>query len=200
MKAKEIAKLLIAPSSNNKSGTPTQVEEMQELSDEQRYPEKDRKVLYKWEARTNPVQTQLNNRATRTYIVMGIVISIVLVAMQEFLLIFAILSLIFVKYILSKTPTKIVSYELTNHGLMYDSKLYYWYKFKHFFISGLGGNDVFVLDLKNEMPGRIYLTINQQDKDKIKTIIEEYVFYLKEEPKTFVDKSYDFLMSKINLE
>lgn len=199
MKAKEIAKLLIMPS-NKVSNTPTQSEEVQALSDDQKYPERDRKVLHKWEAKTTPTKTQLNNRATRTYIVMGIIISVVLVAMQEFLLIFAILSLIFVKYILYKTPTSIISYELTNHGLIYDGKLFYWYKFKHFFISRIDGADVFVLDLKNEIPGRLYLTIIPQDKEKIKTIIEDHVFYLKEEPKTFADKSYDLLISKLNLD
>lgn len=186
---------------HQKKGAVSKNSEHQETEDKKtKYPKRERTTLYKWTAPSRPAKKQMNQKTTKTLIVIGGVIALLLVAMQEFFLILVALSLIFVSYMLQQVPAEEIEYEITNHGVKYADKLYFWDDLSNFFFVSVGNTKVVALDVLNDLPTRIFLTLNKEDKEKIKSLLEKHVEYLEEEPKTFFDKAYDSVANKLDLD
>ena len=83
---------------------------------------------------------------------------------------------------------------------MIDDTMYYWNKLRRFFFLQRENTEVLAIDTTIGFPGRIYLSFNPEDKEKIKEILEKYTHYLESEPRTFFDDAYDTVVSKISLE
>lgn len=159
------------------------------------------KVLeYSWTAPSRVV-TQLSQKSAKTIIVIAVSVSLLFALMQEFLLIVVIASAGFLYYMLSKSPATEVTHEVSTHGVWYaQEQFYYWYELKHFFFKGEGDNLLLCVDTIERLPGRIFLKINPQDKEKLKEIFSKRLLFLEEEPKGFIDKAYTSAVSKLALD
>lgn len=158
-----------------------------------------REVLYSWNAVSRPTQQTINPKMTRTFIVIGVVISLVFVAMQQFFLIMGILSLVFVSYMLMQVPAEEVGYEISNLDLKYGERAYKWRELLQFFFMETAGMDVVAVDVREGLPSRLYLTLLPGDKEKIRHFLGDHLPYLEAEPKTFADKAYESVVGKLNL-
>lgn len=165
-----------------------------------KYPKQERKTLYAWKALSRPTKKQMSQKTTKTLIIIGAVIALLLVAMQEFFLILVALSLIFVSYILQQIPAEEIEYEITNHGVKYAGKLYFWEDLSQFFFLNAEGMEIVALDVLNDLPARIYLTLSGGNREKVKKLLEEHIEFLEEEPKTFFDKAYDSISNRLDLD
>jgi hypothetical protein len=163
-------------------------------------PKEPRKKLFAWKALSRPVSKGLDQKKIRTLILIGIFISLFLLALQEFFLILGVLSLIFVSYWINQIPPEEMEYEITNQGIKYGGLFYAWEELKYFYLTRQGDLDVAIIDLVRGVPGRLFFTINKGDVSKVTEILKEYVNYLEEEPKTFVDKAYDSMTTKLDLD
>ena len=155
--------------------------------------------LYAWEAISRP-QKALDKKMIRTLIIIAVIFSLIFILMQEFLLVVLIASIIFMSYIIRATPAESLRYELNTHGVSYAGTLYYWYDLSRFFFKNTAGAEVLCVDTISGIPGRLYLTLNPGDREKVKEITEKYLNFLELEPKTFVDKAYDSVLDKISFE
>lgn len=159
------------------------------------------KVLeYSWTAQ-NRVVSQLSQKSARTIIVIAVSVSLLFALMQEFLLIVVIASAGFLYYMLSKSPAIEVVHEVSTHGLWYArEQFYYWYELKHFFFKGEGGNLFLCVDTMERLPGRIFLKIDPNDKEKLKELFVKRLLFLEEEPKSLIDRAYSSAISKFALD
>ena len=156
-------------------------------------------TLYAWEAISRPQKT-LDKKMVKTLIIIAVVISMIFILMQEFLLVVLIASIVFMSYIIRATPAENLKYELNTHGVSYAGILYYWYDLSRFFFKSTAGSEILCVDTKSGIPGRLYLTLNPGDREKVKEIAQKYINFLEVEPKTFVDKAYDSALDKISFE
>lgn len=163
-------------------------------------PIEERKTLLKWSAQSRSQLKNMDPKKIKTLMIIGIAVCVLLVAMQEFFLILGVLSLIFVSYALTQTPPDEVDYEITNQGVKYDSIFYPWANMRYFFFTNEVGLDTIAIDMLNTVPTRLFLTVSSKEKDKVTKLLSEYVNYLEEQPKTFMDKAYDSVMDKLDLE
>jgi hypothetical protein len=163
--------------------------------------EGDRRVLYVWDTVTrNHMPMKGVSKINRSLVIIGAVVSILLVSMGEFMLIAVVASLIFVKYVLSSTSGRSVSHTLSNHGVDYSGQFYGWNELRLFFFKFDGTSDILCVDTVERLPGRLYFLLKPGDKEKVREIVGQYLTYLKEEPKTFFDKMYDTISSKIDVD
>lgn len=163
-------------------------------------PEAPKKVLYSWKALSRPPRKRLGSKTSRNFIMIGVVICLLLLAMQLFWLILVIVSIIFVSYVLVQAPPEELEYEITTNGLSYGDRFYYWNEFKHFFFLERTDIKVIGIDLYDGLPTRVYLTIQEGDEEKVKNLLETYVHFLEQEQKSYMDKSYDWLVGKLEFE
>ncbi len=147
-------------------------------------------IYFSKESIVRPVKTKSNNRANRVFLTIGFVILGLLLIMQQFTLILVIGSLIFINHVLTQAPPESVKYELSNYGVLYDNKQYYWPELKHFFSTKLNGMQALVFDTFDALPGRLFLFIDEEELSKLNEILSRHLPKLDAEPETFFDKAY----------
>ena len=141
----------------------------------------------------------VSKRYSRSLITISIVVGLILLIMQQFFVLLILGSIAFFVISLKKVSSENVRYELSNHGIMIDDSMYYWDKLRRFFFLPKGGTEILVVDTTIGFPGRIYLSFNPEDRDKIKEILEKYTHYLESEPRTFLDNAYDKVINKFSV-
>lgn len=157
-------------------------------------------VEHSWTA-PNRVVNQLSQKSAKTIIVIAVSVSLLFALMQEFLLIIVIASAGFLYYMLSKSPATEVEHQVSTHGLWYaGEQFYYWYELKQFFFKSDGQSLFLCVDTVERLPGRIFLNIKPEDKEKLKELFAKRLLFLEEEPKNFIDKAYGSAISKFALD
>lgn len=161
---------------------------------------KKKEVLHEWDtvsrAKMSPMASVKQNRAL---IVIGVVVALFFILIQEFLLITVVAALIFLKYVLSTSEGDQVHHKILNVGVEYNGELYTWPELKLFFFFKDEEGLKLCVDTVERFPSRLFFLIPEQDKEKIKEIMETYLPYLKDKPEDFTDKFYNYVSKKIDL-
>jgi len=156
-----------------------------------------KKVYVSWESHIRPTSNQKNTKFSRTMIVIGIFIGLLLVLMQEYALILLIASLVFVNEAIKKSAPQLVKHEISSHGFSYAGQLYYWHQLRRFFFSS---DDMLCIDTYAVLPGRLFVLYSSKDKKQIKEALENHINYLEDAPKTSIEKAYESVIGKLNLD
>jgi hypothetical protein len=180
------------------AGRPT--EELEKAPEKEYVKPHKKEVLYSWEGLSRSERPKISKKASRTMLIIGIIVALLLLAMQEFWLVLAVLALIFASYMLAQVPPETVRYEITNQGITYIDRFYEWPELSHYFFMKQNDLDIVAVDVTKGLPGRLYLTINPVDKEKVSGLMNEHLTYLEEQPKTVADKAYDKVVDKVELE
>lgn len=160
----------------------------------------EKKILLSWEADSRPHTADVSEqRMTRTYTVIGVVIALVLIILQEFFLLLLIGSMLFVRYVLAKVPPEKINYTLSTHGITIGPETYYWKELlQYFFLDGVGEH-VVAVDIEGAAMPRLFISFHPKDKQAIKEILDQHLIYIETPPKSAFDKTYDNIMSKLTL-
>jgi len=164
-------------------------------------PEKmgEKETLYSWEA---PLRTPLKGfggHLKKNLLIIAIVTGLFLLLIGEYFVILVVASVVFVGYILTATPSENVKYEITSHGVNYVGQFYYWNDLGNFFLTQDNGVSVLNIDVRNQIPARLFLTLKEGDEEEIKEICNKYLPYLEEKPESFMDKTYKKITDKLDL-
>ena len=159
-----------------------------------------KEIFITWEALATAEHKGVSKKFIRAFTIIGIFVGLLLLIMQEFFVILIIGSLIFVSQAMMKLPPERIKYEVSSHGIAIGDSLYYWDKLVRFFFVIREGVEVIAIDTKLGFPGRIFISFNQADKEKIKQILIKYLHFLEIEPKTFFDNAYDRVVKRFSLE
>ena len=159
-----------------------------------------KEVFITWEAFATTEHKGVSKKFIRAFTIIGIFVGLLLLIMQEFFVILIIGSLIFVTQAMMKLPAEKIKYEVSSHGIAIGDSLYYWNKLVRFFFVVREGVEVVAIDTTLGFPGRIFISFNQADKEKIKQILTKYLHFLEVEPKTFFDNAYDRVVKRFSLE
>jgi hypothetical protein len=142
-----------------------------------------------------------NSGFVRAVTIIGILLGILFLFMQEFALILVVGSIILFLSSLDKMSFSKVRYEVSNHGILVGDDLYFWDVLRRYYFAPRGVSDeVIVVDTVLGIPGKIYLPFNKEDKSKIMEIFDKYLNYLEEEPKTVFDNAYDKVVGMLGVE
>jgi len=159
-----------------------------------------KETYLRWEDFSRPHKKPLNHRFARTFVVVGIVLALFLAIMGEFFLILLIASIIFISYALSVTPPDKIKYELSNYGVEVADKLYRWKELRQFFITTRTEREMFAIDTRDRLPGRLFINFDPKNKELILEILSKHLQHIKEEPMNVADKAYYSVMDKLNFE
>lgn len=154
-------------------------------------------VLMEWLSEARPETRGLSKRLTRTFTIIGVVLGLLLIIMQEYFLILVVASMIFISNAISKAPAEKVRIQVSTHGVSYGDTFYYWNELKRFFFYEGGKMAVVAVDTRESLPGRLFLSYAPESKEKIKEILSQHLQYLEKEPATFFDKAYTSVIDKL---
>ncbi len=156
------------------------------------------KVLFEWEAPERAYQKK-DRDFWITVISILVLVSVILFLVKEFFLIGALVSALFLYYVLSTVPPQNIKYKITNRGVYYGESRYQWDMFDRFWFKKSLSNELIHFETILRFPRQISLVINSNDKDKIKTFVVKRLPMIEESP-NFTDKLTKKVISWLPLE
>jgi hypothetical protein len=158
-----------------------------------------KEIFLSWEKEMSVEDRKvISKRFSRSFIIIGVAVAILLLLMQQFFVLLVIGSLIFFIQAMGKLSPETVKYEISTEGIMIDDKIYDWDKLRRFFFVERGNSEMIAVDTVLGIPARIFISFEPADREKIKGILEKYLYYLESEPKTFLDNTYDSVVQKFS--
>ena len=158
-----------------------------------------KEIYVEWESVVKAEVKEMNKRFSRTFIIIAVVITLLLVVMKEFGLIFVVASLIFFLVSLNRLPEHSVHVEASSHGIKYGDSMYYWHDLRQFFFKQIAGTEIMIVDTYTYLPGRLFFSFNPVDRAKIQESLDKHIPYLSVEPMSFLDKLFENVKSKFNI-
>ena len=123
---------------------------------------------------------------------------IILVFAREFLLIAAVVSIVFLIYVLSTVPPENVEHRITNLGIESAGHFYRWEQLAEFWFEEQWGQTI--LKLRSFIGSHIIILLGNQDKTKVRELVAKHIPFREQPEKTWVDNAASWLTKKIPLE
>jgi len=147
--------------------------------------------LFSWKYTLPPFN--LPKRILRSGFVFVFLFSIFLVLAQEWLFLLMILGLVFILNLLLKTKNQnLLTYKIYNNGFDFCGTFYSWQELTMYFYYD-GAVDQLIINSKDPLPGRIYVYFNEEDKEKIDQLLNQYLFKNLIHQKDF----YEYIIFKV---
>lgn len=159
---------------------------------------KELKVLYSWSAPARPFKRR-DKEFWTTVLAIVFLVSLILIFVKEFFLIAAVISLVFVYYVLSTVEPEKIEHKITNKGLIFAGQSYPWEALKQFWFSEKYGSRVVNFELREGLVGRLTLLLGEAEEKKLKEILLKYLIEEETTP-NFMDKASVWLGKKVVLE
>lgn len=125
-------------------------------------------------------------------------LSIILVFAREFVLIAAVVSIVFLIYVLSTVPPEEVKHKVTSLGIESAGHFYRWEELADFWFEEQWGQTMLVL--RPYLFSRAIVLLGGQDKKKVRDSIAKHIPFKETPEKTWVDNAASWLTQKIPLE
>jgi hypothetical protein len=158
----------------------------------------DEKIKFEWVAPERAYQKK-DRDFWITVISILVLVSVILFFVKEFFLIIALISALFLYYVLSTVPPKDIKYKITNRGVYFGENRYEWDIFTRFWFKTSLSNEMIHFETILRFPQQISLVINKEDKERIKELVVKKLPLIDESP-NFVDKLTKWGISKLPLE
>src|SRR3989344_4829164 len=147
---------------------------------------KKEEVLLAW---TSP--SRLFKKRDREYFVnIGAIVfllSIILVFAREFVLIAAVLSIVFLIYVLSTIPPEEVKHRITNLGIESAGAFYRWEQLFEFWYEEQWGQTLLVL--RPFIGPRVIILLGGKDRNSVRAYIAKHIPFRETPQKTWVDNA-----------
>ena len=125
-------------------------------------------------------------------------LTIILVFASEFVLVLAMLSIVFLVYVLSTVPPENVDHRITNLGIESAGHYYRWEELSEFWFDSQWGQALLVL--KPFMGPRIVILLGLEKKEKVRELLTKHIPFRETPDRTWVDNASSWLSAKIPLE
>lgn len=157
-------------------------------------------VLISW---TSPsrVFRKRGRRFFTTAATIILMVSLLSALSGQYALIAVIVALSFLVYALSAIEPEEVSHKITSKGISYcGGKFYPYEELKVFFFTEKDERVTLNVDTKKYYPGRLYMLVDEKNKEKIKTVLSKYLTFVEEPPETVIDKASSLASKYFSLE
>lgn len=159
----------------------------------------DNSFLLKWTSPSRPFKKRDRDFFT-TIGAMAFLIIVILFFMKEWLLIGAILALIFVVYSLNTVPPENIEHTITAKGIISAGHTYEWVSLSEFWFSQKYGHHLLLIQTKLRFPPRLILLTNGESREEIQKILSPHLLYKENPDKNWMDNAADWLQKKVPLE
>ncbi|MDO8451452.1 MAG: hypothetical protein Q7S76_01135 [bacterium] len=125
-------------------------------------------------------------------------LTIILVFAREFLLIAAVLSVVFVVYVLSTVPPEEMHHKITNLGIETGGAFYRWEDIGDFWMEEQWGQHYLVI--RPVLAPRLIVLLGHQSREKIREYVARHIPFRDKPQRNWVDNAANWLTQKIPLE
>ena len=123
---------------------------------------------------------------------------VILIFAREFLLIAAVVSIVFLIYVLSTVPPENIEHRITNLGIDSAGHFYRWEELAEFWFEEQWGQGMLIIKL--QLSTRIIILLGNEDKGKIRELLVDHIPYRETPEKSWVDNAASWISKKVPLE
>lgn len=156
------------------------------------------KFLFEWEAPERTFQKR-DRDFWVTVIAILVLVSIIFIFIEEFFLVIALASVLFLFYVLSTVSPGNIKNKISNRGIYFGEAKYGWEILERFWFKKSLSYELLLVETRLKFPRQISLVVNSEDKERIKGIIVKRIPLLEDSPNT-VDKITKWVGEKLPLE
>lgn len=154
-------------------------------------------VYITWESPSRLFKRRDKEYFTNIGAIVALVI-IILIFAREFMLIAAVVSIVFLIYVLSTVPPEAVKHKITTLGIESAAHFYRWEELVDFWFEDQWGQTMFVV--RPIMGSRVIILLGSADKAIVRDSTAKHIPYREVPEKTWVDNAAKWLTEKIPLE
>lgn len=152
------------------------------------------KDLLVWTAPSRPFKRR-NKDFYVTVIAISGLVGLILFAVDGFMPVLLIISLVFLMYVMSTVEPENIEYKLTNYGIKVAEKRTDWDLMGRFWFTKRFDSELLVIETA-QLPGRMELVVLPEKKEEIKKIMNEYLIH-EEIPPSGLDKAANWFSKKL---
>ncbi len=132
--------------------------------------------LFEWES---PIRVPFNfeMKSFLTIVAVCLLFILFLAVLGHYLLMFAIISFLFLVYVAGTTKPIDVKHTITAKGIETLDVLYEWYIFENFFFTKKKGHYILIIETKLRFPSRLFILCKKKDIDTIFLLLQDQVLY-----------------------
>jgi hypothetical protein len=132
--------------------------------------------LFEWEA-PDRYEYSFDNKSFIVIVALSLVLILFLAILGKYLLMVALISLLFFIYVVFSTKPEKVKHRITARGIEFSDKLYDWYMLKDFYFTKKKGQNFLLVDTKLRFPPALVMLLEEDDRLPIFLLLQEYVLY-----------------------
>jgi hypothetical protein len=106
-----------------------------------------------------------------------LVLILLLAVLQHYMLMVAIIALLFLVYVLGTTKPLIVTHQITARGIETYNKLYEWYVLKDFYFTKRNDTFFLIVTTKLNFPGALVFLLDEKDRNPIFVLLQDKLLY-----------------------
>ncbi len=156
-------------------------------------------TLLEWSAPGRPFRKR-SKQYYLTSILITLLIEIILFLFSQYILMLVVLSLVFVAFALASVPPSNFRYRISTEGITIEDHFFLWQELYDFYFKKREGVEVLHIRTHAFFPGELTITLGNNSKDHLKSILLPYLPYREYIKPTFMEKSADWLTKNFPLE
>lgn len=160
--------------------------------------ETEEQLLFTWRADSRVFKAR-GKEFYSSVIVLALLVSVIMFFIEGLMPVFLIWSVVFMIWVLSKTPPVKVTHKLTNWGIRTDDTLYHYNEMVSYWFEDRGEQMLLRVLLRNRVPGQLLFVMDAVDQPKVREILTSRARLEKPAP-GWTDKLVKWLGDKIPLE
>jgi hypothetical protein len=132
--------------------------------------------LFEWSA-PDRYQFKFNNKWFLVIVIFSLLLSLLLAVLRNYLLMAAIMSMLFLLYVAGTTKPVTVKHKITARGIDTGGKLYEWYMLDNFFFAKKDKTIFLIVETKLNLPKSLIFLVKKDDKDPVFVLLQDKLLY-----------------------
>ena len=132
--------------------------------------------LFEWES---PIRVPFAFEIKSFLVIVALCLFFILflAILGHYLLMFAIIALLFLIYVAGTTKPINVKHQITARGVETLDTLYEWYMLENFYFTKKKGHHILLLETKLRFPGQLFIIIEKKDMETIFLLLQDQLLY-----------------------
>ena len=129
-----------------------------------------------------------------------LLVEIILFLFSEYLLMFVVLSLVFVAFALALVPPKNFHYRISSEGITIEDRFFLWKELYDFYFIKKDNYETLHIRTQDYIPGELIITLGDEPQEKIKKALLPYLPFREYVKPNFMERAGEWLSRNFPLE
>lgn len=163
------------------------------------HPSENELTIIEWSAPGRPFKKRAKQFFLTSLLIM-LLVEVILFLFSEYLLMVAVVSLVFLAFALSIVPPKDFNYRISSEGIQIEDRFFIWKELYDFYFIKNTQEETLQVRTEDYFPGELTITFAPENKETIKNALIAYLPFREYVKPTFMEKAARWLSRNFPLD